>query len=173
MQSREDTQMQRLTNGTCLETTCLQTKWKGEEGRFKRKKTILVSKNSNLMPNLLENKFGERCFHLTSPLWNLPWQWGLRDLSPVNSVDFRREFYFIFSGKQENKKTNSCGHFSKEWWKTEQLLTSLRMFTLPLFPRELQWDSTAHCYTGITSCLRYPQMKRFGKSSVFSNTWEH
>lgn len=94
MQSREDTRVERPTNGTCMEATCLHTNWKGEEGRFKRKRTILVSISKNPKPNLLENKLGETSFHLSSPCWKPALATGIKgSLSngfsvPVEGVSF-------------------------------------------------------------------------------------
>lgn len=80
---------------------------KEKKGGLKEKEPscfLKIQIQSQTFPNLLENKFGERSFHLTShPIETLPWPQGLRDLYPVNSVDLWREFHFMFSGKQENK----------------------------------------------------------------------
>lgn len=103
MQSREDTQVGRPTNGTCMEATCLHTNWKGDEGRFKRKRTIPVSINSNPKRNLLENKLGGGLSICPHPVETLHWPQGLKDLYPRDSLDLWKEFHFMFIGNQQNK----------------------------------------------------------------------
>lgn len=132
MQSREDTQMKRPTNVTCLETTSPQTKWKGEEGRFKRKRTILVSKNSNPEPNCWKTNL-ERGFSIwPHPFETLPWPRGLRDFYPVNSVDMWREFLFTFSGKQENKLLWSFLTGVMKGWTSSHLSEDVYFAIIPL-----------------------------------------